>query len=90
MRARTMIYLDREHHQALRTEAALEGISMAELLRRIVRGHLNGRRGPQPVPREAYLKIIGLGASGRSDISERHDAYLAEALRRDHTREHSR
>jgi hypothetical protein len=85
-----MVYLEREQHQALRAEAAREGISMAELLRRIVREHFNGRRGPQTVRRETYLKIVGLGASGRSDISARHDAYLAEALRRDHTREHSR
>jgi hypothetical protein len=29
---------------------------------------------------------VGLGDSGRADISARHDAYLADALRRKHAR----
>ncbi len=32
------------------------------------------------VPLEAYLKIVGLGSSGHTDVSERHDSYLGEAL----------
>lgn len=86
MRARTMIYLDPEHHRALRAEAAREGVSMAELLRRLVGRYLAERRGSARVPAEAYLRLVGLGRSGRSDISERHDAYLAEALRRERAR----
>lgn len=86
MRARTMIYLEQDHHRALRTEAAREGISMAELLRRLIGRHLSDRSGSGHVPAEAYLRLVGLGRSGRSDISERHDAYLAGALRRERAR----
>jgi hypothetical protein len=35
--------------------------------------------------RETYLAIIGLGSSGKHDISDNHDAYVAEALRREHS-----
>jgi hypothetical protein len=81
-----MVYLDPEQHRALRTEAAREGISMAELLRRLVARHLEQRRGSRPVAQDAYLRIVALGASGRRDISERHDTYLVGALRRDRAR----
>jgi hypothetical protein len=82
MRARTMIYLEKEQHRALRAEAAREGVSVAELLRRVVRKYLEDRPGGPRVPRGVSMKLVGLGASGRSVIAERHDAYLAGALRR--------
>ena len=81
-----MIYLEPEQHKALRAEAVGQGISMAGLLRRLVKRHIEeGRASPQ-VPAGAFMKVIALGSSGRSDVSERHDAYLAQALRRDHPR----
>ncbi|MDI6773632.1 MAG: hypothetical protein QME77_13750 [bacterium] len=59
---------------------------MAELLRRLVKRHIEeGRASPQ-VPTGAFMKVVALGSSGRSDVSERHDAYLAQALHRDHPR----
>ncbi|MGQ0550921.1 MAG: hypothetical protein ACT4PY_14775 [Armatimonadota bacterium] len=72
--------------RALRAEAAEQGISMAELLRRLIQRHLEEGRSISPVPRELYLKLAALGASGRTDVSEQHDAYLAEALGREHSR----
>lgn len=86
MKARTMVYLEPEQLQALRTEAKAHGISVAELLRRLVQHHLTARQGPPAVPRAAYLKLVGLGASGRTDIAEHHDRYLGEALRDEHAR----
>lgn len=78
-----MIYLEPEQHKALRAEVVGQGISMAELLRRLVKRHLEeGRASPQ-VPTGAFMKVVALGSSGRSDVSERHDAYLAQALRSD-------
>ncbi len=59
---------------------------MAELLRRLVRSYLQDRRVSAHVPSEAYLKIVALGASGRADVSARHDDYLADALGREHPR----
>jgi hypothetical protein len=34
-------------------------------------------------PKDAIMAIVGLGASGRADISERHDDALAEFFRSD-------
>jgi hypothetical protein len=59
---------------------------MAALLRRIVARHLDDRKGRPKVSPATYMKIVGLGASGRADVSERHDAYLVRALRRDRAR----
>lgn len=85
MKARTMVYLDAQQLADLRAEAGAQGISLAELMRRLVKQHLAEGAVPLAViPPESYLKIVALGASGRQDISERHDTYLAEALRREH------
>lgn len=81
---RTMVYLELAQHRALKAEAKRLGISLAELVRRLVDEHLRRREALPAVPKSAYLKIIGLGTSGRGDVSERHDAYLGETLRRDH------
>lgn len=78
-----MVYLDAAELQALREEARARRISLAELVRRLVRQHLDQRRPAAPSA-ETYLKIVGLGSSGRDDISDRHDEYLGEALRREH------
>lgn len=86
MKARTMVYLERDQLRALKTEARDGGISLAELIRRIVRGHLGRRKGPAPPPREAFLGIVALGRSGCSDVSERHNAYLGGILRDEHSR----
>ena len=33
-----------------------------------------------------YLSIVGLGASGMKDVSERHDNYVGEAIAHEHLR----
>mgnify|MGYP001159153036 FL=1 len=86
MKARTMAYFDSEQLEALRAEAKAHGISLAELMRRLVKQHLEERQGLPLPPAETYLKIVALGSSGRQDISEHHDTYLGEALRREHAR----
>ena len=86
MKARTMIYLEREELQALRTEARRARISLAELLRWLVREYLRERSPAPRAPVSLYLKIVAMGASGRSDVSERHDDYVAAAARADHAR----
>jgi len=75
---RTQVYLEPEQHRLLKREAQKKGISLAELLRRIVRDHLRKERS-----REEFFTIVGLGRSGRSDVAEEHDRYLAEAISRD-------
>ncbi len=81
---RTQIYLRPEHHRALLEEAGRQGISLAELIRRIVEKHLEQRNITKEVSRETYLRIVGIGTSGKTDVSERHDDYLAEALDDEH------
>ena len=86
MKTRTMIYLEKLELHTLREEARSQRISLAELLRRVVKEYLD-RRQPAPAPDpSAYLKIVALGASGQKDIAERHDHYLGDALRRENAR----
>ena len=72
---RTQIYLDPEVHQRLKERAKEEGISLAELIRRMAKEYLRKEASP-----EDFLAIIGLGQSGKTDISEKHDDYLTQAL----------
>jgi hypothetical protein len=84
MKTRTMVYLDATQLRALRTEAKARGISLAELFRQLVQGHLEGHQEKTPVSPEAFRRIVGLGSSGHKDISEQHDTRFAEALRHEH------
>lgn len=84
MKSRTVVYLDSEQLQALRAEAKTQGISLAALLRRLVQEHLKNRQDLAPAPPSAFLRLVGLGASGQEDISEHHNGYLAKALRHEH------
>jgi len=85
MAARTMLYLEAEQLEALRERARAERTSVTELVRRLVRQYLG-----QPVngtaPAEAWARLVGLGASGRSDVSDNHDRVLGAALTREHLR----
>jgi hypothetical protein len=81
-----MVYLESEELRALRVEAAKNGISLAELMRRLVKQHIEKRHPKSIASPKAYLKIIALGSSGRKDVAERHDKYLGEVLRREHSR----
>lgn len=77
---RTQVYFDREQHDRLLQEAKRRGISLAELLRRIVDQHLHAH--PKP-PREAYLSIVGIAEDAARDVSVQHDRYLGESLARE-------
>ena len=74
---RTQVYFSEEQHRALRRAAKREGISTAALLRRMVERELQF----EETKRDAIMAFVGLGNSGRSDISENHDEALAEAFR---------
>lgn len=77
---RTQVYFTAVQHRALRRAARREGVSMTELLRRLVDRHVQGRPGPSP-DKELLMAFVGLGDSGRADGSERHDDALDEAFR---------
>jgi hypothetical protein len=86
MKSRTMVYLESEQLQSLQKEARTQRISLAELMRRLVKNHLTKDKGVPVASKEAYLKIVGLGSSGKKDISENHDQYLGKAIHREHSR----
>ena len=83
---RTQVYLSASDHRALKAEARKQGISMTELMRRLVALHVAGRAGVAAFPKQAVLSFVALGRSGASDTAERHDDALDEALRADAVR----
>lgn len=70
---RFQVSLPRFDDRALQREAHARGRSMTELLRRIVAEHLAAPGGPRPLAKGAVLRLVGLGAGGRPDVSARHD-----------------
>jgi hypothetical protein len=80
---RTQIQLSETQADLLRTLAASEGVSMAELIRRAVdtMGHDRSLSDDAERRRRA-MALVGAFASGRHDISADHDRYLAEDLAR--------
>ena len=81
-----MVYLEPEQHRALKARSRAEGISLAELIRRLASDHLARTRQAPAVSKNAYGALIALGASGRRNVGDDHDLHLARALRRKHAR----
>ncbi len=78
---RTQVYFTPRSLRALRREAKGTGVSLTELLRRIVAAHVGQRAGVESFSKERVLSFVALGRSGREDGSERHDAALDEGFR---------
>ncbi|MEE8584552.1 MAG: hypothetical protein V3T83_06830 [Acidobacteriota bacterium] len=79
-----MVYLEDDQLQALKKVASAQRISLAELFRRLVGRFLKEGSTEPEVHQDKFLELVDLGASGKTDISERHDHYLAEGLLREH------
>ena len=86
MKTKTMVYLEPDQHRALKTHARTEGISLAELIRRLARAHMTRTQQLPAVARATYRGLVAIGASGRQDIGDDHDAHLARVLRTKHAR----
>jgi len=80
MKAKTMVYLEREDLEALRARARAERISLAEAVRRAVRMSLEAAAPRRDVPASDYRRLVALGASGKKNIGRDHDQELASAL----------
>lgn len=79
MMVRTQIQLTNEQVTALKRLAALEGVSMAELIRRGVDMVLvSSQRAELSERKRQAMKVAGQFKSGLSDLSTHHDKYLAE------------
>ena len=72
------IYIEPQQDFVLATLARKKGISKAEIIRESLDKYLRAI----PVEEDPALNLIGLGSSGKKDLSERHDTYLAQYVRR--------
>lgn len=68
------IYIEPAQAMSLEGLSRRKGISKAEIIRLSLDKYLSAL----PVEEDPALGIMGLGRSGKSDVSERHDAYIAE------------
>ncbi len=68
------IYIEPEQDSLLEMLAKKKGVSKAS----IIRSGLDKFFSELPVNEDPLMGLIGLGGSGRRDLSEMHDRYLAE------------
>ena len=66
------IYIEPKQELLLESIAKKKGTSKAEIIRRSLDTYL----GNLPVEEDPAINIIGLGRSGKEDISKKHDIYL--------------
>jgi len=85
MTSRTMLYLESEQLEALKGRARAERVSVTELVRRLIRQYLGGPQ-QNSAPASDWNRLVGLGASGLSDVGDNHDRALGAALTREHLR----
>ena len=76
---RTQIQLTEDQSERLKVVASRRGVSVAELIRQGVDALLQntGEKSTDEIVRRA-LAAAGKHRSGKSDVAERHDQYLAE------------
>ncbi|MHB8995251.1 MAG: ribbon-helix-helix protein, CopG family [Armatimonadota bacterium] len=76
---RTQIQLTEEQAGRLKRMAAMQNTSMAEVIRRLIDEKLGeGEELTREERVRRFLALAGSGRSGLTDISQRHDDYLAE------------
>ena len=73
---RTQIYLAPEQYKSLKQKAAKKGVSLTQLIREILTAYLKQNEGLEKPAKETYMGLVGLGQSGLSDVSVRHNDYL--------------
>ena len=77
---RTQIQLEDDQIKWLRMEASARGVSVSQLIREgVALFRSREERFPEEKKRRA-LAAVGRFSSNLSDVSERHDGYLAEAF----------
>lgn len=78
---RTQVQFPEEELRELRREAAEEGISVSEAIRRHVAAGRRAKLGPSRQERWARARrAIGKFNSGLPDLGQRHDDYFVEAI----------
>jgi Ribbon-helix-helix protein, copG family len=77
---RTQIQIEEDQMNWLRVEARERGVSVSKLIREgVALFRTQEERFPEDKKKKA-LAAIGRFSSGVSDVSERHDDYLADAF----------
>ena len=78
---RTQVQLTDQQLQALRQLSARSGRSISDLVRQGIDDHLRGRAEASDEERkQRAIRIAGMFASGQTDVSSKHDQYLADAF----------
>jgi hypothetical protein len=78
---RVQIQLTKEHLEAIKRLASVQGVSSAEVVRQAIDAMIQANpAGDFEERRKRALGIVGKFSSGRSDVSRKHDEYLAEAF----------
>ena len=72
------IHIEQRQDYVLATLTRRKGVSKAEIIRESLGRYLRAI----PVEEDSALGLIGLGSSGKKDLSEGHDVYLAQYVRR--------
>lgn len=76
------IQLTQEQARALRELARLRGASISSLVREGVETLLQPERERDAARRKRAMELIGMfDSKGPGDVGERHDEYLADAIR---------
>ena len=77
---RTQMQIDEPTYEKLRETAHRQRKSMSAVVREILHEHLDKGTNPRGMA-DSQFHFIGIGASGRTDTSVRHDEALAEDFR---------
>jgi hypothetical protein len=72
------IYLEPQQNDVLSAMARSKGISKAEIIRESLDRYLR----QIPLEEDPAMGLVGLGNSGKKNLSENHDAYIAQYARR--------
>jgi len=68
------IYIEPRQNDVLEVLSQKKGVSKAEIIRESLAKYLN----ELPVEEDPAMDLVGLGSSGRGDLSDQHDRYLAQ------------
>ena len=80
---RTQIQLKEEQMEWLRSRARDRGISVSQLIRESIKLYRNHEEQIPGDRKIKALEAVGRFSSGASDVSERHDDYLADAYKKE-------
>jgi hypothetical protein len=79
---RTQIQLTESQFEKIKEISGKSRLSMAEIIRQGMDAYLGGQIGASSAEIRARARAIsGKYASGKRDLSDKHDAYLAEAFK---------